>query len=104
MIPGHSKIPDNDEAHNLSRKATELGSVFQLTPASKVLLLTSVSDGRSKIGKVNRPLTDFTKQKLAGLQSPLTIARAAHPPPVQWESKTACQRPLSATLGYKPVG
>ena len=38
---GHSKILGNERAHNLSRKATEPGSITQHTPASKVLLLAS---------------------------------------------------------------
>ncbi len=61
--PGHSKVPGNEEAHGLSRKATEPGSVIQLTPASKVQLLASVL-GAAKSVKLEQRAEKFYATKV----------------------------------------
>ena len=69
--PGHSKVPGNEEAHGLSRKATEPGSVIQLTPASKVQLLASVL-GAAKSVKLEQRAEKFYATKVGDSQSRLT--------------------------------
>ena len=69
--PGHSKVPGNEEAHRLSRKATEPGSPIQLISASNVQLLASVL-GTAKSVKWKQGPKKFYKSKWEDSQSPST--------------------------------
>lgn len=68
---GRAKIPDNEGAHNLSRRATELGREIEQTPASKVLLLASAMRVAKSAKFVKTPDRFYKAKvgKLASLQS-----------------------------------
>ena len=61
--PGHSKVPGNEKAHILSRKATKPGNAVQFASASKGLLLASAM-GIAKLKNSARTLDKFYKAKV----------------------------------------
>lgn len=74
--------------------------MIQSTPAYKVLLLASVM-GAAKSAKLEQTSDRFYKAKVGRFTE--SFGKAPGRTPAFWDSKTACQRPLPATLGYKPA-